>query len=112
MSASAAVQWLIVGAIVAVSAFYALGIFAPRVRVRALYALGGWLAQERRPRWMRFAGRRLMPASQAASGCGSGCSSCNGCGSASDKPQVQPLLFTRDVKTPGAAQQRDRDALR
>jgi hypothetical protein len=110
MSASAAVQWFVVGAIVALSAFYALGIFAPRVRARALYALGSWLAQERRPRWMQFAGRRLMPAYQAASGCGSGCSSCNGCGSANDKPKVQPLLFTRDAKVPGAVQQRDRDA--
>jgi hypothetical protein len=112
MNASAAMQWIIVGAIVALSAFYALGIFAPRVRARALYALGGWLAREQHPRWMRFAGRRLMPVSQAASGCGSGCTSCNGCGSANAKPQAQPLLFTRGVKAPGAAQQRGHNPTR
>jgi|GEM_PF-1634367 len=113
MNASTGLQWFIVTAVVAASAFHAFGIFAPRVRTRALQTLGGWLARERHPQWMRSAGQYLAPATPVAAGCGSGCGSCDGCGSTakpSAPPVSQPMVFTRNARSSSAVQQEDRQS--
>jgi hypothetical protein len=95
VSGAASLQGVVVGLAVAVSAFYALGIFAPRLRARLQRAAGGWLSRDGRPRWLQAVGRWMIPPASAAAGCGGGCSSCDSCGSAAPPPQqgAQPLQF-------------------
>jgi len=74
------VQWLIVGVVVAVSAFYMLGRVFPRWR--AAFALH--LQQARYPQWIRRLGARLDRG--GAAGCGGGaCNSCGSCAPTSKK---------------------------
>ncbi len=75
MSAYDLLQLVIIGTIVALSAWTAFGKLAPKLRLRLLAALGH------------------HPATPAAtSGCDSGCSSCSGCG-VSRAPTEQPIRF-------------------
>ncbi|TJY63050.1 hypothetical protein E4T66_04890 [Sinimarinibacterium sp. CAU 1509] len=77
MSAYDLLQLVIIGAIVALSAWTAFGKLAPKLRLRLLAALG------------------YRPATPtAASGCDSGCSSCNSCG-VSRAAVEQPIRFDK-----------------
>ena len=98
---SGALQYAIVAVCVAISAYYAFGLFAPRLRARVMSGVGAWLRRSSHPQWMRVLGGRLTPSPQA-SGCGSGCSACDGCGTKVQRPAtVQPPQSLR-------AQQNDR----
>ncbi len=88
MSASLAVQYVIVGAIVATAALSILRKYLPSVWGRALARIADGLEASRMPRWAQRRGARLrarIPAS-VGSGCATsgGCSSCGACGSADD----------------------------
>jgi hypothetical protein len=76
MSAYDLLQFVIIGTIVALSAWTAFGKLAPKLRLRLLAALG------HRP-----------PPSAAASGCDAGCSSCSGCAVNRAPAAEQPVRF-------------------
>jgi hypothetical protein len=90
---SAALQYLIVALIVVPSAFYAVGVFSPRLKRRAQRGLALWLLAPQRGPALRRYGLRLMPQEQA-SGCGAGCSDCNNCAPPAAKAE-QPLIDLR-----------------
>jgi len=88
MSASLAVQYVIVGAIVATAALSILRKYLPSLWGRALARIADGLEAPRMPAWAQRVGARLrarIPAS-VGSGCATsgGCSSCGACGSADD----------------------------
>lgn len=88
MSTSLAVQYVIVGAIVAVAAISVLRKYLPSVWGRALARIADRLEASRMPTLAQRIGARLrarIPAS-VGGGCATtgGCSSCGACGSADD----------------------------
>jgi hypothetical protein len=89
---SAALQYLVVALIVLPCAVYAVGVFSPQLKRRALRAAALWLLQPTRGPGLRRLGLRLLPPEQA-SGCGAGCSDCNNC--APPQSAEQPLLDLR-----------------
>lgn len=85
MTASLAVQYVIVGAIVAAAAVSVLRKYLPSVWGRGLARIADGLESVRMPAWMQRIGARLrarIPAS-VGGGCATsgGCSSCGACGS-------------------------------
>jgi hypothetical protein len=84
-------QYLVIAAVVLPCAFYAVGVFSPRLKRRILHDSALWLLKPARPAPLRKLGLRLLPPEQAA-GCGAGCSDCNNCA----PPQAeQPLVDLR-----------------
>jgi hypothetical protein len=95
MTLNAFIQGVIVAAMVLWAGWIAFGKLMPRARTRAIRALADQLEQPSRPQWSRDLASRLRPPPDKASGCGSGCSSCDSCGSSSPvtKAAEQPLNF-------------------
>ena len=95
MSLNALVQGAIVALLVLWAAWIAFGKLAPRSRTRLVRALADRLEVPGRPQWALDLAARLRPPPDAASGCASGCSSCDSCGSSSPpaKTAEQPLNF-------------------
>jgi hypothetical protein len=77
---SSTLQGLIVALIVVLASWQALGSLLPARRRQLQHAFAMWLCAPGRPRWARQLGLKLIPAAALASGCGSGCSKCSGCG--------------------------------
>lgn len=72
-----ALQYLIVAAAVAISAWVVLRKQWPRVERRLRIALAAPLVREARPQWLRALGRRIAPAPlNAATGACGGCDRC------------------------------------
>lgn len=69
-------QYAVIAAAVAVSAWVVLRKQAPNVERRLRIALAVPLVREGRPAWMRSLGRKLAPMPKTASDCGG----CDGCG--------------------------------
>ncbi len=76
-----AIEAVAVVTLVLGSALWLLGALAPGVCARLRLGVAVTLNKSGRPRWMRALASKLaaVPAASAA-GCGSGCSSCSGCG--------------------------------
>ncbi|MEO8010701.1 MAG: DUF6587 family protein [Dokdonella sp.] len=68
----------------------------PASSVRGQTAVARWLGMPMRPRLLQALGKRLLPDTQAAVGCGvkSGCSACGQCPAASSRPNAAAQSFT------------------
>ena len=86
-------QYLVIAAVLVPCAFYAVGVFSPRLKRRILHDSALWLMRAGRPQPLRRLGLRLLPPEQAA-GCGAGCSDCNNCAPPSSSAE-QPLADLR-----------------
>jgi predicted lipid-binding transport protein (Tim44 family) len=86
MSGFALLQALVIGAVVAFSAWYAFRKLLPQTSQRLLAATAATLDRPTRPALVRRIGRRLQPpaVSSGACGGGDGCSACAGCALAKD----------------------------
>lgn len=75
------VEIVIVGGLVSGSALWLLGLLAPTSCATVRLRLAVKMNQRGRPSWLRALASRLaaVPIASAA-GCGTGCSSCGGCG--------------------------------
>ena len=95
MTLNAFLQGAIVAAVVLWAAWIAFGKLFPRTRTRAVRGLVHQLELPSRSQWSHQMAERLRPPPDKASGCGSGCSSCDSCGVATPatKPGEQPLNF-------------------
>jgi hypothetical protein len=98
MSAFAIIQALVIGSIVAFSAWQAFRKLLPGTSKRVHGALARRLDRPGRAAWVRALGRWLQPAEAKSSGCGSGdgCSTCGGCAPArpvAADAEPQPLHF-------------------
>lgn len=76
MGAGLALQYAVVAAVVALSAWMVLRRQFPAAARRLRVALAIPLVREGRPGWMRALGRRIAPPARAG---GRGCGSCGGC---------------------------------
>ncbi len=76
MTASLALQYLIVTIAVLVSAWVVFRKQAPGAARRLRIALALPLVREGRPAWLRALGKRIAPAPKAAGGC-AGCDGCD-----------------------------------
>ena len=95
MSAFHLVQGLLLGLLVAFSAFSAFRKLLPGLSTRWLAAASASLNKPWRKPWVRAVGRRLQPA-QATGSCGDGCGTCGSCGPkppSAVRPDAQPLEF-------------------
>jgi len=96
MSGFALLQALVIGAVVAFSAWYAFRKLLPQTSQRLLAATAATLDRPTRPALVRRIGHRLQPpaVSSGACGGGDGCSACAGCALAKDAArhaESQPL---------------------
>lgn len=81
MPAYRVIEAIVVAALVVASALSLLGAFAPNVSARLKLWVAVRLNRRGRPRVMRALAAKLAAVpTESAAGCGSGCSSCNGCG--------------------------------
>lgn len=78
MTASLALQYVVVALAVLVSAWVVAVKQFPHATRRARIALALPLLRDARPRWLRVLGRRIAPATKAVEG---NCGGCDGCGS-------------------------------
>ena len=76
MTASLALQYLIVAVAVLVSAWVVFRKQAPGAARRLRIALALPLVREGKPAWLRALGKRIAPAPKAAAGC-AGCDGCD-----------------------------------
>lgn len=76
MDAGLALQYAVVAAVVALSAWMVLRRQFPAAARRLRVALAIPLVREGRPRWMRGLGRRIAPPPAAG---GKSCGGCSGC---------------------------------
>ena len=76
MTASLAVQYVVIAIAVTVSAWVVFRKQAPGAARRLRIALALPLVREGKPAWLRAIGRRIAPAPQAAGGC-AGCDACD-----------------------------------
>lgn len=76
MDAGLALQYAVVAAVVALSAWMVLRRQFPAAARRLRVALAVPLVREGRPAWMRALGRRIAPPALAG---GKACGGCNGC---------------------------------
>ena len=98
MSAFAIIQALVIGVIVALSAWQALRKLLPGTSKRMHSALARRLDRPGRAAAVRALGRWLQPAEAKSGGCGTGdgCSTCGGCAPAkpvAEAVEPQPLHF-------------------
>ena len=96
MSGFALLQALVIGAVVAFSAWYAFRKLLPKTSSRLLATIAATLDRPTRPALVRRIGHWLQPpaVSSGACGGGDGCSACAGCALAKDatrQTQSQPL---------------------
>ncbi|MGO4501695.1 MULTISPECIES: DUF6587 family protein [unclassified Dyella] len=94
MSTGLLVQYVIIGAIVLISAWITLRKLAPKLTSRWLASLALRLDRQGSAAWQRALAHRLQP-KQASGNCSDGCDTCGSCG---PKPpaaarDVQPLHF-------------------
>lgn len=94
MSTGLLVQYVIIGAIVLVSAWITLRKLAPKLTSRWLATLALRLDRQGSAAWQRALAHRLQP-KMATGNCSDGCDTCGACG---PKPpavarDVQPLEF-------------------
>jgi len=87
MTASLAVQYVVVAIAVLVSAWVVANRQFPHAVHRARVALALPLLRDTRPPWLRALGRRVAPAPSSASACG-GCDGCGPDSSASGAPRT------------------------
>jgi hypothetical protein len=90
-------QYFLIGLIVLASVGYLLRKLIPGFAGRWQADLAAVLNQPTRSRAARALGRFLQPASKA-SGCGSGCNACDGCGAAPDLEELaqeRPIVLHR-----------------
>ena len=93
MTTYAIAQALIIGAIVAWSAWFASRRLLPTASRRAQARVAAWLEQGPRTAWLRRLGHALQPVQASSGGCGSsGCSACGACAPVA-AVEVQPLTF-------------------
>jgi len=93
MTTYAVAQAVIIGAIVAWSAWFASRRLLPTASRRAQARVATWLEQGLRPTWLRRMGHALQPVQTSSGGCGSsGCSACGACAPVATV-QAQPLSF-------------------
>jgi hypothetical protein len=76
MTASLAVQYVVIGVAVVVSAWVVFRKQAPGGARRLRIALALPLVREGRPAWLRALGRRIAPVPKVAAGC-AGCDACD-----------------------------------
>jgi len=98
MTASLAVQYVIVGAIVALAAISVLRKYLPSVWGRALARIADGLEASRMPAWSQRIGARLrarIPASV-----GGGCATSGGCSSCGACATTDPVIPTRVLAEP------------
>lgn len=76
MDAGLALQYAVVAAVVALSAWMVLRRQFPAAARRLRVALAVPLVRDGRPAWMRALGRRIAP---PVAGGGKGCGGCSGC---------------------------------
>ncbi|HVC15866.1 MAG TPA: DUF6587 family protein [Rhodanobacter sp.] len=98
MSGFALVQALVIGVVVAFSAWQAFRKLLPRTSRRLLAGISAALDRPGRSAAARRLGRWLQPAEAKSGGCGSGdgCSSCSSCAPAkpvADDADQRPLHF-------------------
>ena len=98
MSSFALLQALVIGAVVAFSAWSAFRKLLPQTSQRLLAATAATLDRPTRPALARRIGQRLQPSAARSGGCGSGdgCSACAGCAlakTATRHSDSQPLPF-------------------
>lgn len=86
------VQGVVIGAVVAVSAWVAFRKLLPKTSTRVLARVSASLNHEGRAPALRSLGRRMQPAAATGS-CGDGCGSCNSCGPTVAPTEAQPLHF-------------------
>lgn len=90
MSASALLQALAVGSIVAWSAVFAAQRLLPVTARRAQARLAGVFDRPWLPARLRRAARTLRPDSTLGSSCATGCAECGGCAAAVARPRAGP----------------------
>jgi len=85
-------QVLIIGAVVAWSAYYASRRLLPTASRRAQASVATWFERSR-PEWLRRWGHAMQPVQTSSGGCGS--SGCSTCGACAPIPRVEarPLEF-------------------
>ena len=76
MTASLAVQYVVIAIAVTVSAWVVFRKQAPGAARRLRIALALPLVREGRPAWLRAFGKRIAPVPKAAAGC-AGCDACD-----------------------------------
>ncbi|URL59987.1 hypothetical protein IM816_07855 [Luteibacter flocculans] len=86
------VQGVVIGVVVAASAWMAFRKLLPKTSTRVLAHVSASLNRDGRAPSLRSLGRRLQPAAATGS-CGDGCGSCNSCGPAVAPTEAQPLQF-------------------
>jgi hypothetical protein len=93
MTMYAVAQALIIGGLVAWSAWFAARRLLPTASRRAQARVAGWLENGPRAAWVRRLGHALQPVQASSGGCGSsGCSSCGACAPVA-AVDAQPLAF-------------------
>jgi hypothetical protein len=90
MSASL-LQAIVIAAIVAWSAWFALHRLLPVTTRRLQARLLAPLDRAGTPAWLRTLGARLQPKATTGASCGDGCSSCGGCSAAQARPADAPM---------------------
>jgi hypothetical protein len=98
MTTYAIVQALIIGGIVAWSAWFASRRLLPTASRRAQARIATWLEQASPSARLQRFGHAMQPVQTSSGGCGSsGCSSCGAC-APSPRVEAQPLVFRPHAK--------------
>ena len=93
MTTYAIAQAVIIGLVVAWSAWFASQRLLPTASRRAQARFATWLEHGPRAAWLRRWGHALQPVQASSGGCGSsGCSSCGACAPVA-RVESQPLVF-------------------
>lgn len=84
-------QAVVIAAVVAWSAWFALHRLLPVTTRRLQARLLAPLDRAGMPTWLRALGARLQPKATTGASCGDGCSSCGGCAAAQSTPTDAPI---------------------
>ena len=83
MTAYSTFESLVVGLVVLACALGAFRRMMPKTHARLKQHAGTWMTQGGHPAWMQSVGQKWSARKVDAGGCGSGCGTCDSCGTSS-----------------------------
>ena len=104
MTAYSTFESLVVGLVVLACALGAFRRMMPKTHARLKQRAGSWMTKDGHPAWMQSVGQKWSARKVDAGGCGSGCGTCDSCGTSSDaspamtSPKTGPGVPVRPIK--------------